>query len=438
MNVAFVHPPFETIPPLSAKRTTASLMVWTNQIAQRLAREHHVLVYSPGDGTFEGTVYDSDIEYRYVDVTQHKWERRVVNGMMHAEAIAGYPQPKRPILATQRYYPNYIEKVARDLSREHWDIIHVTEMAQYVPVLKRYNPDARIVLHNHQYRLAQYDRALVHEQLQEADLILAVSRSVTQALRDRFPEYADRCETLYNGVDAARFRDMHLNHAKPDPEYPRLLFVGRISPEKGVHVLIDAFARLAEKHPRAELDLVGGISSVGYHYIIPMSDDPNVQALSTFYHPVTKRDRYKGALDQLVPDHIRDRIHFHGQIPNSRLEEYLRKATAFVFPSVWEEPFSIALIEGQASGVPVVATRAGGNLELMVDGETGLLVERNNADALADALERLIADPALGERLGKAAQARIKDLFTWDQCAENLLNYYAALLEQADPIPAYA
>jgi len=413
-------------------------MVWTNQIAQRLARQHRIVIYSPGNDSFSGTIFDSDIEYRYTDAKQHAWERRVVNGLMHMEAVANYPQPKRLILATERYYPNYIEKIARDLSREQWDIIHVTEMAQFVPVLKRYNPQARIVLHNHQYRLAQYDRDLVQQQIADADLILGVSQSVTQAIAERFPEYAERFKPLYNGVDAARFSTMHIEHAKPDPEHPRLLFVGRISPEKGVHVLMDAFTRIAEKHPTAELDLVGGIASVSYYYIIPMTDDPHTQALARFYHPVTKSDRYKQALDELVPDHLRDRIHFHGQVPNAELETYLRKATAFVFPSVWEEPFSIALIEGQASGVPVVATRAGGNLELMVDGETGLMVERNNPEALAAALDELIANPALGERLGRAAQERIKNSFTWDQCADTLLGYYESLLGQEETDLIYA
>ncbi|MBE0690809.1 MAG: hypothetical protein IH587_11880, partial [Anaerolineae bacterium] len=66
MNIAFVHPPFETVPPVSAKRATASLMIWASQIAQRLVPEHRVVVYSPGNANYGGTIYDSDIEYRYV------------------------------------------------------------------------------------------------------------------------------------------------------------------------------------------------------------------------------------------------------------------------------------------------------------------------------------------------------------------------------------
>ncbi len=430
MRIAFIHPPFETMPTISEQRSTASLMVWTTQIARRLASEHTVVIYSPGDATHQGTIHDQGIEYRYIDWHAHTRERRFVNALINLEYLANYPRRKRPIFGTRWYFPRYIDQIARELSNETWDVIHVTHIPQYAPVIKRHNPGAKIAMEIQALWLSQFDPALVRQSLDATDLILTCADFVTNALIEALPEYASRARTLYSGIDSERFLLAHTERTPAPADQPEILFVGRISPEKGVHVLIEAFTQVAERYPQATLNIVGGTNAIGYHFLIPMEDDPIVRDLARFYHPLTKRDRYLAQLQTLIPPHLRERVHFRGSIPNQQVRDYLQRATVFAFPSVWQEPFGISLIEGMASGAPVVATRGGGPLEIIDDGTSGLLVERNDPGALAQALLHLIEHPSLAGQLGRAAQARIEHLFTWDQCADQLMDYYMTLLAE--------
>lgn len=90
------------------------------------------------------------------------------------------------------------------------------------------------------------------------------------------------------------------------------------------------------------------------------------------------------------------------------------------------------IIEAMAMGVPVVATRCGGIPEIVVDGETGFLVERGDSTALAQAILRLLSDEDLRKSMGKAARKRAVELFAWEKIAANLLNYYKKICEGRD------
>ncbi len=386
-----------------------------------------MVVYSRGDRTHSGTVHDQGIEFRYTSASAYGWERRFVNGLINLEYLTSFPRRKRPIFATRWFHPFYIEHIARDLSREHWDIIHITAIPPFVISLRHHNPTSKIIIHMHTLWLSQFDPAIVRRYLQAADFVLTVSDFVTDAFRASFPDQSARCQTLHNGADVERLIAESAGRISAPIDQPHLLFVGRVSPEKGVHVLIEAFRQVAARCPKAELHIVGGTQAIGYHYLIPMDDDPIVRALARFYHPITKRDRYLPALRAMIPDELRQQVRIHGSVPNDELKNHLSQATAFISSSVWSEPFSMALIEGLASGVPVVSTRSGGSAELIEDGVNGLLVERNDPDSLAHAILRLIDDPALCVKLGKTAQARVKALLSWDHTVAQLLDVYERL-----------
>jgi len=444
MRIAFVNPPYETVPTLSEGRSGSALMVWANEVAKRLRSEHTVAIVSPGDAQHpQGMIDDQGIQYYYTSPNIHRVEGKFVSVLTNLEAVLNYPRRKRVIVATPWFYRSYGIAAASMLSRGDWDVIHIHEFPQLAPVIRRANPRAKIVVHMHSLRLSQTDPALIHRYLAAADLVLAVGRFIADAFVHNYPDWADRCQVLNNGVDIERFL---LNRAERIPSAEgkiQLLFVGRVSPEKGVHVLLKAFALVAERYPQAELNIVGGTMALGYYYLVPMSDDPIDQDLARFYTPIRKQDNYLPQLKAMIPPRLANQVHFIGSVPNTQVKEYLRTATAFIFPSVWHEPFSIALIEGMASGVPLVATRGGGNVEIVEDGKTGLIVERNNPEALAQAIIRLIENPALGESLSQAAQQRVRNFFDWDQCTRLLLNHYQTMLradvaQPSQPLPLMA
>ena len=114
----------------------------------------------------------------------------------------------------------------------------------------------------------------------------------------------------------------------------------------------------------------------------------------------------------------------HGRASNHEIGSHYARAGIFVFPSIWHEPFGIPVIEAMAAGLPVVAARAGAIPEVVVDGETGILVERGDTDGLAAAIGRLLADPQLRERMGNAGRERVKRLFTWERSVARLQELY--------------
>jgi glycosyltransferase involved in cell wall biosynthesis len=150
------------------------------------------------------------------------------------------------------------------------------------------------------------------------------------------------------------------------PEQPFMLFVGDLRPMKGLDVLLRAYAMLQDAPP---LVLIGKV----------WPDTP-----ADFSH----------------------NIHVLHNWPNAAVMEAWRRSTIALVPSVWAEPFGIVVIEAMAGETPVIASRIGGIPEIVVDGESGLLVPPGDANALAAAMARLIRDEELRRRMGRAAKER--------------------------------
>lgn len=176
-----------------------------------------------------------------------------------------------------------------------------------------------------------------------------------------------------------------------------LLFVGRMVERKGVHVLLDALAA-ADDLP-AVLHLLG--------------DGPERAALEA-------RAERLG---------LGERVRFHGFVPAEALERRLAETDALVLPAVVDakgdtEGLGVVLLEAMAYAKPVVASRAGGIVDVVEDGESGLLVPPGDPAALAGALRRLAADPAAAARMGEAGRERVRTRFSWDSIAERLAGVY--------------
>jgi glycosyltransferase involved in cell wall biosynthesis len=205
--------------------------------------------------------------------------------------------------------------------------------------------------------------------------------------------------------------------------------VGRLSPEKGVHVLIEAFKRLGERWPTLELHLVGAESLLPYIYLYP-SRDPVSASVEVYYgsnfRDIVRRQlitRGNGYLRSLVATASGDqRIVFHGEVPHTAIINFYRSATILVVPSVCNEAFGIPAIEAAACGVPVIATRSGGLPEVILHGRTGLVVSRQNAEALSGAIDELLSAPGRASAMGRAGRERVLSCFSWDNSARRLVD----------------
>jgi D-inositol-3-phosphate glycosyltransferase len=188
-------------------------------------------------------------------------------------------------------------------------------------------------------------------------------------------------------------------------DQPRLLYVGRLAPIKGLETLLDAMARLRAAGTRVHLSIVGGDA-----------DEP--------------LNGHEGALRaRLARLDLGGTVTFVGAQPQERLRAWYVAADTTVLPSHYES-FGMVALEAMACGIPVVASRVGGLQTTVRDGVTGLLVRESDPAALAGALDRLLGDPDLRFRLGRegvqwAARHR------WPCIAEAVCREYAALVEHA-------
>ncbi|TFC07358.1 glycogen synthase [Cryobacterium mannosilyticum] len=252
-----------------------------------------------------------------------------------------------------------------------------------------------------------------------ADAVIAVSDGMRRDILRSYPALDEaRVQTVYNGIDLDRWKptvDHDIVRALGiDPDRPAVVFVGRITRQKGLPYLLRAAAALPAD---VQLVLCAGAP-----------DTPGILAEVTAGVEALQRERTGVVwIDRLLPQH--------------ELAAVLTAGTVFVCPSVYE-PLGIVNLEAMACGLPVVGTATGGIPEVVADGVTGRLVpidqatdgtgtpidpDRFVAD-LARTLTEVLSDPGLAARMGRAGRVRAEEMFSWSQIATRTREIYASLL----------
>ncbi|MCL6609045.1 MAG: glycosyltransferase family 4 protein, partial [Geminicoccaceae bacterium] len=290
------------------------------------------------------------------------------------------------------------------------------------------------------------DRAAASARLGPAAAIVTVSPWLAGRLAARFPEHAPRIVAIGNGVDLERFAPNRDGNTAPAGE--RLLFVGRISPEKGVHVLIDAFARLARARPRPELELVGEPGLMPRAFLERLERTAALEGALAHYGkgPLDRLRRTlrggQGYLDVVLgrlPGDLRSRVRVVGAVPHDALAERYRAADLLVAPSVCNEPFCLPVAEAMASGLPCVVSDAGAPPELIGArgperiGGAGIAVPPGDATALAAAIASLLDDPDRRRAMGRSARLRAERLLGWERAVDRLETVYRGLSRASEP-----
>ena len=221
------------------------------------------------------------------------------------------------------------------------------------------------------------------EEYDLADLIVVLSEKAAETFRERnFP--GEKLFYLPRGVDVERF--------KPGkrPEKFRAIFSGALIERKGIHHLLEAWARLNLKD--AELWLVGAVHEEAKPHLKKFWRD-NIKTIGFVRDP----------------------------------ENYLNQGTAYVFPSQWEGSAK-TVYEAAACGLPIITTREAG--DIVRDGVDGIIVRPGDVDAIAAALEHLYRHPEIVEQMGNAARQRVVENFTWDHYRTRLLGAYEAAMQK--------
>lgn len=244
--------------------------------------------------------------------------------------------------------------------------------------------------------------------IEAADAVIAVSGAMRDDILGCYPGLdADRVHVVHNGIDTTLYRPDHgtdfLERIGLDTTRPYILFVGRITRQKGVPHLLRAVR---------DIDLAA--------QVVLCAGAPDTPEIDREF-----RELYREL------SAVRDGVHWIPQmLPRPDVIQLLTHAAVFVCPSVYE-PLGIVNLEAMACGTAVVASRVGGIPEVVEHGETGLLVPlQDDFEAgLAAALDSVLADPGAARRMGEAGRRRAVGEFGWDAVARRTVRLYEEVLK---------
>jgi len=227
--------------------------------------------------------------------------------------------------------------------------------------------------------------------------VVAVSHAIRQELIEKTRISPENIQVIHNGIDPEPFlKHSRLTQPQRDGEPLKVLYAGGLYEHKGVHTLLEAFARLQPRsdHQKVFLTILG-------------SGHPDYE---TRLHKLVDREG------------ISPYVTFRPRVPRELVARILGEHDILVLPSIYE-PLTRMLQEAMAAGLAVIGTDAWGTREILVQDVNGLTFQPEDAHGLAQQLARLIDDPALRRRLGEAAQQTVLDKFTLDRMVDETEAY---------------
>ena len=361
---------------------------------------------------------------------------RVASGNRNLEKALELLDPRMlPRLMRPSYYRGYFERAAKKLAELSPDVVHVMTSAAAGIVFRRSLPNVPLVLHLHDSMLLALPAEAASAQIEPFDAVVTCSDWLAGALRRHLPKQAGRIWHVGNGIDPTVLDNEPL---EDKPAIRSLLMVGRISPEKGPHVLLDAFRRLAGAYPDLNVNLVGplGLLPLGHARLLAVGQPEMAKAIDRFYgqgmSALSSQFRKPAAelrqrLLAQLPSEFHHRVRLAGFQPHDRLSSIYRSADVLVQPSICTEGFGLPVAEAMIHGRAVVASELGGLLDLVEPQKTGLLVPPGDGGALADALAELIDHPETARQFGRAGRRRAVEKFTWKSASDRLADVYQGL-----------
>lgn len=233
-------------------------------------------------------------------------------------------------------------------------------------------------------------QAIIHV-IREADIVIAVSAKI-KGMLDQLTKMPEKTVVINNGFNSSGYLDI-----KSSGPAGAIISVSNLVKSKGIAFNIQAVAALRHKYPHIRYTVVGG-------------------------------GQEAASLQQLARDlHVQELVEFTGQVSNKNVPGFLAKAQVFSLPSSMEG-FGIAYLEAMAAGLPVIGCRGEGIADVVRSGETGLLIEPNNLDALVTAMDQMLADPDWTRRMGLRARNLALNKLSWQANADKTINLFKELI----------
>ena len=367
------------------------------ETTKRLQNETNITVYSGTKAGFKKTAsingvrfipcYSTDrifpLDNWFFNRSLTKKASAINADVYEAHAVSGYGFPKA------------LEK--QNIKKPFIHTIHGVLADEYEQARKEGYPSVKGRLANYfMHNLAKLEEETAHN----ATLIVTISNYSLEKIQKHYRVHKSKVRIVPNGVDVERFKPTGNSESRRRfglGDEPVVLFVGSLIPRKGLPFLVEAAKKIVKQQANTKFLIVG--------------EGPLKSQLT----------------DSLKAANLLGNFSFLGNFKDEVLTDVYNCADVFVLPSI-QEGQGIVLLEAQAAGKPVVAFDVGGINEAVRNRETGLLVERGSIDGLANALLKLLGDKTLREKLGDNGRRFVSENFTWDICAQRMLNVYREVL----------
>ena len=367
------------------------------ETTKRLQNETNITVYSGTKAGFKKTAsingvrlipcYSTDrifpLDNWFFNRSLTKKASAINADVYEAHAVSGYGFPKA------------LEK--QNIKKPFIHTIHGVLADEYEQAKKEGYPSVKGRLANYfMHNLAKLEEETAHK----ATLIVTISNYSLENIQKYYRVHKSKVRIVPNGVDVERFKPTVNSESRRRfglGDEPVVLFVGSLIPRKGLPFLVEAAKKIVKQQANTKFLIVG--------------EGPLKSQLT----------------DSLKAANLLGNFSFLGNFKDEVLTDVYSCADVFVLPSI-QEGQGIVLLEAQAAGKPVVAFDVGGINEAVRNRETGLLVERGSIDGLANALLKLLGDKTLREKLGDNGRRFVSENFTWDICAQRMLNVYREVL----------
>ncbi|MBM7656087.1 spore coat protein SA, partial [Neobacillus cucumis] len=307
----------------------------------------------------------------------------------------------------------YRDGVVRYIQNNQFDLIHIFNRPRLVLPVREVAPHSKITLsmHNDMFNLDKIDPSEANAVVQEVSKIVTVSNYVGNVIRQLYPQASTKLRTIYSGVDTERFLPGSYAKMKKIRSSIRkehglenktvILFAGRLSANKGVDRLVRALPTLAKKFKDLALVIVGG---------------------NWFsQNEITDYVAYVRALaaKQSVP------VVTTGFVNSFEIQNWFAAADLFVCTSIWQEPLARVHYEAMAAGLPIVTTARGGNPEVILPKENGLIVENpEDPEDFAQKITEILSDKMLMKKMGERGRELVETEFQWKRVADEVLEVW--------------
>ncbi len=381
-STVIVLPELLPVPPVKG----GAVEHWVDEVCKRMAKTGRALAVVSRPAGVPGV---PGVEYIGIPWTaSERWFARLKDRV-------SWRNPLR-YLAKIQIVTAYGRRVAAAVRK--FDVIYVHNEPNLLLFIRK-RQGQRLVLHMHNDHLTmRLFRPLYRRLLSKADRVLFVSDYVRQRAATYFPEHSHRFKVVLNATDPDVFKPYGLRGVAElastvdiTAGCPHVLYVGRLVPVKGVHVLIQAFAEVVQRIPSARLVVTG----------------------SSFFAGAA-RTPYEQELEDLARP-IQSSIVFTGYLSHEKLRYLYASVDIVALPSIWHDPCPLVTLEAMAAGTCVVGTRVGGIPEMVSDGVDGVLVPPDDAQALAVAISALFEDGAHRQAMGAAGRRKVIERFKWER-----------------------